>query len=146
MIYGVDYIAHSKKGWTKKKHKYIDRYWKNGRWVYVYKTPTHETIELNPNSDGLYNDQKKVIEKASRDAFGRYKKVEREYIDAKIHGSNVSAAEIQQLKTRMDKLHADYVKIHDSVNEANKEFDEAKEYVDNIKFFGLEVFDRPKRK
>lgn len=34
-----DYLAHSAKGtsWRKKSAKYINRIWKNGRWVYEYK-------------------------------------------------------------------------------------------------------------
>ena len=38
------YLAHSDelyhrgiKGWSKKDHKYISRFWKNGKWFYVYK-------------------------------------------------------------------------------------------------------------
>ncbi len=34
-----DYLAHSAKGtsWRKKSAKYINRIWKNGKWVYEYK-------------------------------------------------------------------------------------------------------------
>lgn len=34
-----DYLAHSAKGtsWRKRSAKYINRIWKNGRWVYEYK-------------------------------------------------------------------------------------------------------------
>ena len=32
----MDYLMHRSSGWTKKNHKYIDKYFKNGKWVYVY--------------------------------------------------------------------------------------------------------------
>lgn len=33
-----EYLEHARKsGWTKKNHKYISRYKKNGKWFYVYK-------------------------------------------------------------------------------------------------------------
>ncbi len=39
-IFEDNYLAHgSKKGWVKRRHKYRSRYWKNGRWHYVYDDP-----------------------------------------------------------------------------------------------------------
>ena len=32
-----NYLMHKKAGWQKKNHKYLDRFWKNGKWFYVYK-------------------------------------------------------------------------------------------------------------
>lgn len=32
-----DELMHRGTGWSKKNHKYIDRFWKNGKWFYVYK-------------------------------------------------------------------------------------------------------------
>lgn len=32
-----DELMHSRKGWTKKNHKYVRRYFKDGKWFYVYK-------------------------------------------------------------------------------------------------------------
>ena len=50
-----DYLAHAQKGWTKSNHKYVSRYFKNGRWQYVYKNAVNaisNAARYAKNADG----------------------------------------------------------------------------------------------
>lgn len=57
-IYDDAYLAHGIRGWVKSGHKYIDRFFKNGRWHYIYQRikgamssrPTTSSIKYNSYS------------------------------------------------------------------------------------------------
>ena len=43
-IFEDNYLAHGAKGRENANHKYIARYWKNGRWYYIYDQKTYNAI------------------------------------------------------------------------------------------------------
>lgn len=57
-VYDDTYLAHGIRGWVKSGHKYIDRFFKNGRWQYIYQRvrgalasrPTTSSIRYNSYS------------------------------------------------------------------------------------------------
>ena len=108
MIYGVDYIAHGKKGWTKRSHKYISRHWKNGKWIYVYTSPAKQSIELNSNGSSLDSEQiRKLIKKETRDAEERYRKAYYAYEKAN-RDQSYDPIKLAQLRRTKERLAADY--------------------------------------
>lgn len=47
ILYTDEELAHSLKGSSWKNHKYIDKFFKNGKWVYIYKGPDGKVPEIN---------------------------------------------------------------------------------------------------
>lgn len=58
-----DYLMHRGSGWTKKNHKYVSRYKKNGKWFYVYKNGK----KYNKLQDWLGFDERDAFNKADND-------------------------------------------------------------------------------
>ena len=80
-------LAIGNKGWVKPNHKYIDRKWKNGRYVYTYETDTgtravartasQQAIKENAEQDKFVerlNSDKSAIYPSSYDKYRAYQK------------------------------------------------------------------------
>lgn len=51
-MYEDQYLAHGIKGWIKKGHKYISRFFKNGRWQYIYANTKNAMISRQSQENG----------------------------------------------------------------------------------------------
>lgn len=45
--YESEELAHSTKGSAWKNHKYISKFFKNGKWVYIYKGGANNSVDIN---------------------------------------------------------------------------------------------------
>lgn len=109
-IYEDQYLAHSIKGWTKKGHKYISRFFKNGRWQYVY--------EHSRNSDLSKNTGEKAYNKAGaagRRAWGLVKKYGPTAVDLLTGRPSI----LNQTKKIYDNRDS-YKEIYDDINKKRK--------------------------
>ena len=104
MIYGVDYIAHSARYKARKNHKYIERYWKNGRWNYVYrpkKGVSFNLTEAQDNGKTPYN----VAQDYIKECEDRYNNALKE-LD-KTNNVITKTSQKQQINMRVERLKAD---------------------------------------
>ncbi len=80
-------LARGNKGWVKPNHKYIDRKWKNGRYVYTYETDTgtravartasQQAVKENAEQDKFVerlNSDKSALYPSSYDKYRAYQK------------------------------------------------------------------------
>lgn len=80
-------LARGNKGWVKPNHKYINRKWKNGRYVYTYETDTgtravartasQQAVKENAEQDKFVerlNSDKSAIYPSSYDKYRAYQK------------------------------------------------------------------------
>ena len=80
-------LARGNKGWVKPNHKYIDRKWRNGRYVYTYETDTgtravartasQQAVKENAEQDKFVerlNSVKSAIYPSSYDKYRAYQK------------------------------------------------------------------------
>ena len=80
-------LVRGNKGWVKPNHKYIDRKWKNGRYVYTYETDTgtrivartasQQAIKENAEQDKFFerlNSDKSALYPSSYDKYRAYQK------------------------------------------------------------------------
>ncbi len=80
-------LARGNKGWVKPNHKYIDRKWKNGRYVYTYETDTgtravartasQQVVKENAEQDKFVerlNSDKSALYPSSYDKYRAYQK------------------------------------------------------------------------
>ena len=80
-------LARGNKGWVKPNHKYINRKWKNGRYVYTYETDTgtravartasQQVVKENAEQDKFVerlNSDKSALYPSSYDKYRAYQK------------------------------------------------------------------------
>lgn len=80
-------LARGNKGWVKPNHKYINRKWKNGRYVYTYETDTgtravartasQQAVKENAEQDKFVerlNSDKSALYPSSYDKYRAYQK------------------------------------------------------------------------
>lgn len=68
-------LARGNKGWVKPNHKYIDRKWKNGRYVYTYVTDTGtRAVERTASPQAIKEnaEQDKFVERLNSDKSALY--------------------------------------------------------------------------
>lgn len=94
-FYSDDELEHAavrgNKGWVKPDHKYLDRKWKNGRWVYTYfsdnqtvKNPSPKAVKENLEQDKYVeklNSNKDPIYPFSYDKYRKYQQTPKSGLD-----------------------------------------------------------------
>ena len=108
-----NYLSHVNKGYQRPNHKYIERYWMNGKWHYRYKTryperskPTNmkerinDFIDYNITGEGYESDLKKANDNYYQTVLDEYRY------------DNNKGANTQREIDRLYKDHTKYVDSH----------------------------------
>lgn len=143
-----EYLAHGRFGSFRKKHKYIDRIWKNGRWVYRYKITgkgyKDAAMEAHRKSVEAYDDAWESGTSANRNLFkaGAHKqesnrmqewanRASSNAVEARNHANGISGT---SNRAKVDKMYwNDAADMHEKNSKsfqeyANRDAKEAKTY------------------
>lgn len=147
-------LARGNKGWVKPNHKYINRKWKNGRYVYTYETDTgtravartasQQAVKENAEQDKFVeslNSDKSALYPSSYDKYRAYQKSTNKSIVDKIKDAlgvderdmykqtkrNYTAAvkELENSKNKASKKQETYDRIRNFNSPSQRSIDES---------------------
>ena len=82
-------LARGNKGWVKPNHKYINRKWKNGRYVYTYETDTgtravartasQQAVKENAEQDEFFERLNSVKSAIYPNSYDKYRLLEEQF-------------------------------------------------------------------
>lgn len=129
-----EYLEHSRFGSFRKKHKYIDRIWKNGRWVYRYKI-TGKGYKDDASKYGLDSAYSEVNAKSAHN--NKVKRAASAYVNAVNADRNYQNAANATANAVNARNHANGISGTSDKAKADKKYwnDAADQHENNAKYF-----------